>query len=66
MGQSNMVGMGDIEPDAKAALADLAKIYPDYKGQGYEIAGFVWCDIFPVDEYSLAHGFSKRPLMVNH
>ncbi len=28
--------------DAKAALADLAKIYPDYKGQGYEIAGFVW------------------------
>ena len=20
----------------------LAKIYPDYKGQGYEIAGFVW------------------------
>jgi len=28
--------------DAKAALATLAKIYPDYKGQGYEIAGFVW------------------------
>ena len=28
--------------DAKAALTDLAKIYPDYKGQGYEIAGFVW------------------------
>ncbi len=28
--------------DAKAALADLAKIYPDYKGQGYEIAGFAW------------------------
>ena len=27
---------------AKAALADLAKIYPDYKGQGYEIAGFAW------------------------
>jgi len=24
------------------ALADLAKIYPDYKGQGYEIAGFAW------------------------
>ncbi|HRZ56822.1 MAG TPA: sialate O-acetylesterase [Candidatus Paceibacterota bacterium] len=28
--------------NAKAALASLAKIYPDYKGQGYEIAGFVW------------------------
>lgn len=28
--------------DAKAALADLAKIYPDYKGQGYEITGFAW------------------------
>ncbi len=28
--------------NAKAALADLAKIYPDYRGQGYEIAGFVW------------------------
>lgn len=28
--------------NAKAALADLANIYPDYKGQGYEIAGFVW------------------------
>ena len=25
-----------------SALAELAKIYPDYKGQGYEIAGFVW------------------------
>lgn len=28
--------------NAKAALDDLAKMYPDYKGQGYEIAGFVW------------------------
>lgn len=28
--------------NAKAALAELAKIYPDYKGQGYEIACFVW------------------------
>lgn len=27
---------------AKAALADLARIYPGYQGQGYEIAGFVW------------------------
>ena len=26
----------------QAALADLAKIYPDHKGQGYEIAGFLW------------------------
>jgi len=32
----------DDMANAKAALADLAKIYPDYKGQGYEIAGFVW------------------------
>ena len=28
--------------NAKAALADIAKLYPDYKGQGYEIAGFAW------------------------
>ena len=28
--------------DAKEALANLAKIHPDYKGQGYEIAGFAW------------------------
>lgn len=28
--------------NAKAALADLAEIYPEYRGQGYEIAGFVW------------------------
>ena len=32
----------DDMANAKAALADLAKIYPDYKGQGYEIAGFVF------------------------
>lgn len=32
----------DDMANAKAALADLAKIYPGYKGQGYEIAGFVW------------------------
>ncbi len=28
--------------DAKAALAELAKIYPDYQGQGFEVAGFVY------------------------
>jgi hypothetical protein len=28
--------------NAKTALEDLAQIYPDYQGQGYEIAGFVW------------------------
>lgn len=28
--------------NAKAALENLAKIYPGYQGQGYEIAGFVW------------------------
>jgi alpha-galactosidase len=28
--------------NAKTALDNLAKIYPDYKGQGYEIAGFAW------------------------
>jgi alpha-galactosidase len=27
---------------AKAVLKDLAKYYPDYKGQGFEVAGFVW------------------------
>ena len=32
----------DDMANAKAALENLAKIYPDYKGQGYEIAGFVW------------------------
>ena len=28
--------------NAKAALKDIAKIYPGYKDQGYEVAGFVW------------------------
>ena len=28
--------------NAKTALGNLSKIYPDYQGQGYEIAGFVW------------------------
>ncbi|MEO2089753.1 MAG: sialate O-acetylesterase [Gemmataceae bacterium] len=28
--------------NAKAALKNLAKIYPGYKDQGYEVAGFVW------------------------
>ena len=32
----------DDMTNAKAALTNLAKIYPGYKGQGYEIAGFVW------------------------
>jgi hypothetical protein len=32
----------DDMANAKAALENLGKIYPDYKGQGYEIAGFVW------------------------
>jgi len=32
----------DDMTNAKAALTNLAKIYPDYKGQGYEIVGFVW------------------------
>lgn len=27
---------------AKAVLANLANYYPDYKDQGYEVAGFVW------------------------
>lgn len=27
---------------AKAVLKDLATYYPDYKGQGFEVAGFVW------------------------
>ena len=32
----------DDMANAKAALANLVKIYPDYQGQGYEITGFVW------------------------
>ena len=32
----------DDMANAKAALKNLARIYPGYKGQGYEIAGFVW------------------------
>jgi hypothetical protein len=32
----------DDMANAKAALKDLAKIYPGYKDQGYEIAGFVY------------------------
>lgn len=32
----------DDMANAKAALTNLAKIYPEYQGQGYEIAGFVW------------------------
>ncbi|MFO0925179.1 MAG: sialate O-acetylesterase [Pirellulales bacterium] len=27
---------------AKAVLRDLATYYPEYKGQGYQVAGFVW------------------------
>ena len=32
----------DDQANAKAALANLAKVWPEYQGQGYEIAGFVW------------------------
>jgi alpha-galactosidase len=32
----------DDMANAKAALENLAKTYPGYQGQGYEIAGFVW------------------------
>jgi alpha-galactosidase len=32
----------DDMANAKAALENLANIYPDYRGQGYEITGFVW------------------------
>jgi alpha-galactosidase len=28
--------------NARAILKDLEKYYPGYKGQGYEVAGFVW------------------------
>ncbi len=28
--------------DAKRVLGNLSKYYPDYKDQGYEVAGFVW------------------------
>lgn len=32
----------DDVANAKAVLKDLAKYYPGYRGQGYEVAGFVW------------------------
>lgn len=32
----------DDMANAKAALKDVAKIYPGYKDQGYEVAGFVY------------------------
>jgi hypothetical protein len=32
----------DDMANAKEALKNIAKIYPGYQGQGYEIAGFVW------------------------
>jgi len=32
----------DDMANAKAALKDLARWYPGYAGQGYEIVGFVW------------------------
>jgi alpha-galactosidase len=32
----------DDMTNAKEALKNIAKWYPDYKDQGYEIAGFVW------------------------
>ncbi len=28
--------------EIRSTLDDLPKLFPDYKGQGYEIAGFVW------------------------
>ena len=32
----------DDVANAKKVLANLEEYYPDYKGQGYKIAGFVW------------------------
>lgn len=32
----------DDTNNAKAVLENLAEYYPDYQGQGYEVAGFVW------------------------
>ncbi len=32
----------DYASDAKMVLKNLSTHFPDYKGQGYEIAGFVW------------------------
>lgn len=32
----------DDVANAKTVLKDLAKYYPGYKGQGHEVAGFVW------------------------
>ena len=32
----------DMLAEVNGTLADLKKHFPDYKGQGYELAGFVW------------------------
>jgi hypothetical protein len=32
----------DMLKEVSDTLANLKKLFPDYKGQGYEIAGFVW------------------------
>jgi hypothetical protein len=32
----------DDVANAKRVLANLVEYYPEYKGQGYEVAGFVW------------------------
>ena len=32
----------DDVSDAKRVLSDIAKYYPEYKEQGFEVAGFVW------------------------
>ncbi len=32
----------DFARDTREVLDDLSRFYPDYKDQGYEIAGFVW------------------------
>ncbi len=32
----------EMMQEIETTLADLKKFFPDYKGQGYELAGFIW------------------------
>lgn len=45
---------------AKAVLKDLASYYPDYKGQGFEVAGFVWWQGHKDQSAALASRYEKN------
>ncbi len=45
---------------AKAVLGNLGKYYPGYKGQGYEVAGFVWWQGHKDQSAALAGRYEKN------